>query len=230
MTRDMRPVSRRRQRPLLRKFTHVPTRMKPVHQLSDDEFAALAHEAARLPGAPQTWLEAALGLWPEPSAQPLREAARAALRVIHAALRFDSWAQPSVALGMRSAGMHTSGSEVRHLVLGCENRDIDLRIAREAERQGSEHFTISGQVLGPGDAGSVELRNADGSELRNADGVVLRGDANHESLSATLDDLGEFQLRSVRAGTYVLSLRFGHDEVVLPPIQIGPGSTEAAVP
>lgn len=218
----MRPVSRRRQRPLLRKFTHVPTRMKPVHQLSDDEFAALAHEAARLPGAPQTWLEAALGLWPEPSAQPLREAARAALRVIHAALRFDSRAQPSVALGMRSAGMHTSGSEVRHLVLGCENRDIDLRIAREAERQGSEHFTISGQVLGPGDAGSVELRNADG--------VVQRGDVNNESLSATLDDLGEFQLRSVRAGTYVLSLRFGHDEVVLPPIQIGPGSTEAAVP
>ncbi len=198
----------------MRKFTHVANRMKPVHQLSDDQFAALAREAARLPGAPQAWLDAAVGLWPEPDAQPLRDAARAALRVIHAALRFDSWAQPSVAQGMRSAGLQAIGGEVRHLVLGCESRDIDLRIAREAERQGIEHFTISGQVLGPGDAGSVELR----------DGV------SHTCLSATLDDLGEFQLRSVRAGTYVLSLRFGHDEVVLPPIQIGPGTNEAAVP
>ena len=174
--------------------------MKPLQSLGDDQFAALAHEAARLPDAPQAWVEAAVDLWPAHSARG-RDVARAALRLVAAVLKFDSWAQPAVAFGMRSAA-----TEARHLVLGCENRDIDLRIAREARRPGHESFVVSGQVLGPGESGVLELRRDDSTD----------------PMSTILDDLGEFRLGDVRAGTYVLSLRFGHEQVVLPPITIGP--------
>jgi hypothetical protein len=180
--------------------------MKPLEQLSDDELAALAERASRLEDAPKAWIDAAMALWVAPVAPAsVSDVARAALRVLHAVVRFDSWAQPAVALGMRSGA-----SNVRHLVLGSEGRDIDLRIAPSAAKPLEEAaaYSISGQVLGPGDDGIVELRG-------NADIT------NEPFKRAALDDMGEFRIEGVVPGTYVLSLRFGTDEVVLPAIEVG---------
>ena len=33
--------------------------------------------------------------------------------------------------------------------------------------------------------------------------------------------MGEFRLEGIRRGTYVLTLRLGEDEIVLPPIDVG---------
>lgn len=170
--------------------------MKPFQQLSDDEFAALAHRATRLEDAPQAWVDAAIALWPAPSTAS--DVLRAALRVVHAVLRFDSWAQPALAHCMRAGA-----SDVRHLVLGTEGRDVDLRIAPSTDRPAS--YALSGQVLGPGDHGVLEVRSP-----------------TQPSMRTTLDDLGEFRLDGVAAGTYVLSLRFGSEELVLPAIDVGP--------
>ena len=174
--------------------------MKPLDTLSDDEFAHLAQRAARLPDAPPDLVRAAIELWPARQAASLSEVARSALRLITAVLSFDSWAQPPVALGMRALA-----SDTRHLLFSAMGRDIDLRISPAAE-----HFALSGQILGPDEAGMVEL-------------ATQRGDGQTEcgAYVASLDELGEFRLDGVRGGTYRLTLRMGRDEIVLPPIDVG---------
>ena len=174
--------------------------MKPFDKLSDDEFAHLAQRAAKLPDAPPALVRAAVALWPARPAASLSEVARSALRLITAVLSFDSWAQPPVALGMRSLA-----SDTRHLLFSAMGRDIDLRISPAAE-----HYALSGQILGPDEAGMVELSTEPGGG--NADGGAY---------IASLDELGEFRLDGVRGGTYRLTLRMGSDEIVLPPIEVG---------
>jgi hypothetical protein len=115
---------------------------------------------------------------------------------IAAALSFDSWAVPSLALGVRSLNLDN-----RHLLYSAQGRDIDVRITLAADR-----FDLSGQILGPDETGEVELINQRDSARR----LVTR-----------LDDLGEFRLDGVDRGTYLLMLRVGNDEIVLPPIVIG---------
>ena len=39
--------------------------------------------------------------------------------------------------------------------------------------------------------------------------------------------LGEFRLEGMRRGTYVLTLRMGDDEIVLPPIEVGERRADA---
>ena len=89
------------------------------------------------------------------------------LRTLQAALSFDSWAQPSLALGMRS-----TATELRHLLYSVDGRDIDLRVVPS----GAE-FAISGQVLGPDEHGVVEL--------------APEGIGGRTPLFAALDALGE---------------------------------------
>lgn len=163
--------------------------------LSDDDLAAAARAAVRaLPDAPDAWVQRAIGLFPA-AASPLAAAAGSALRLLQAVLSFDSWAQPALAAGMRSAAVHT-----RHLLYSVEGRDIDLRVSPEGEA-----YTLAGQVLGPDDAGTLTLAAEDG---------VAR--------EAVLDPMGEFRLEGLAAGRYAVTLRLAADEVRLPPLDVGP--------
>lgn len=173
--------------------------MKPLDPLDDDDH--LAHQlrrAAELPDAPATLIRQATALMPVQPMVSLSDLAHSALRLVSAVLSFDSWAQPPVALGMRGGA-----AETRHLLFSAQGRDIDLRISPAAG-----HFALSGQILGPDEAGVVELEPQPG--------------AGDDARSTALDTLGEFRLDGVRGGTYRLTLRVGGDEIVLPPIEVGP--------
>ena len=174
--------------------------MKPVDRLTDDEFLSLVQLASALPDAPAELIRLAIGLWPAHRATSLKEAAQAALRLVTAVLTFDSWARPSVALGMRAGS-----SDTRHLLFSAMGRDIDLRISPAADQ-----FALTGQILGPDDAGVIELATHadDGPEVPDA-------------RTAVLDAFGEFRLEGVQTGTYRVTLRMGHDTIVLPPIVVG---------
>jgi hypothetical protein len=170
--------------------------MKPIHDLSDDEWLQLVQRAAALPDAPEALIRAALDLWPARQPSAVARAATTLRRVV-AVLSFDSWAAPAVAAGMRALP-----SEVRQLLFTAMGRDIDLRIAPQGGR-----FALAGQVLGPDETGSLELAGSAGEASA--------------ALGAEIDALGEFRLDGVGRGTYRLTLRVGGDEIVLPPIEVG---------
>ena len=188
--------------------------MKPIDSLTDDDFAELVQRAAQLPDAPPAVLRAAIELWPR--AQPaVRNSLGETLgHIIHAVLSFDSWARPTVAFGMRSAV-----SDTRQLLFSANGRDVDLRINHAADT-----FSLTGQVLGPDESGTVELaadtRSVD-SGAESADSYSDDGKTLINSRVASLDELGEFRLDNIGAGTYRLTLRMGGDEIVLPPIIVG---------
>ncbi len=171
--------------------------MNRFSALSDDELAVLAGRARReLPDAP-TWLvESALSMWRSPVAKP------SLVQRIAAALSFDSWAvQPALAL--RSAM-----PAARHLLFTAQGRDVDLRVsATDPANRPPTRFAIAGQVLGPGLGGTVSLARAD-----SAPGAT--------AVEVALDDFGEFQVADLAAGTYVMTVRIGDDEIVLPPIDV----------
>lgn len=169
--------------------------MTPEHLPPDDALALLAHRACRaLPDAPPALLHAALALW---QAQPATAPLAAALRRVAAVLRFDSWALPPQALGMRGPA---DGS--RHLLFSAEGRDVDLRITRHP----GGGWSLSGQVLGPDETGQILLQPA-GDQA-----------ASHR---ASLDSLGEFHLDGVAAGPWRLSLETADTLVELPDIDLG---------
>ena len=174
--------------------------MKPLDRLSEDEFAQLVQRASQLPDAPPALLRAAIGQWDAAQPSVLQAVAQAVLKRVAAALTFDSWSSGSLAFGMRA-----TPSDTRHLLFTAMDRDIDVRITPAAG-----HFALTGQILGPDESGVVELAKAssDGGET----GSVK---------VASLDALGEFRLEGVTGGTYVLTLRLGTDEIVLPPIKVG---------
>jgi hypothetical protein len=168
--------------------------MKSPDQITDDEFAPLVRQAADLPDAPAEMLMAASQLF---SAPTLRSTARAATRLLAAALRFDSWAAAPLAFGMRS-----QPDDIRHLLFSAMGRDIDLRIASSKAQ-----FVVTGQILGPDESGRAEL-------------TAQRGSSAHKRV-APIDELGEFHLDNIERGTYMLTLHMGGDEIVLPPIEVG---------
>ena len=171
--------------------------MKPFETLSDPEFIAAARRAVRtLADAPVDWQKTAIALWPA-APSIWAQAAGAVLRRLQAALSFDSWAQPAPAPGMRS-----TATELRHLLYSVDGRDIDLRVVPVGAV-----FNVSGQVLGPDEQGVIELAS--------------EGLGKRIAHVAALDSLGEFRIDGVRAGTYVLTLRLGPDEIVLPAIEVG---------
>jgi len=190
--------------------------MKPIDSMSDDDFTEFVQRAVCLPDAPPAVLQTAIDLWPKARPTTLGSLVETAGQVIHAMLNFDSWASPAVAFGMRSAG-----SDKRHLLFSAGERDVDLRI-----NQVDGAFSITGQVLGPDEAGTIELAadsDTPGSETDSAGGEQGDPDSG-QSLSGSrvtsLDELGEFFLDGIHAGTYRLTLRMGSDEIVLPPIVV----------
>jgi hypothetical protein len=169
--------------------------MKPDDQLTDEDFASLVPRAAAMADAPTNLIRAAEDLGPR--ADALGGLAGAATRLLAAALRFDSWAGAPLAFGMRALP-----SDTRHLLFSAMGRDIDLRIT-----PAEAHFALAGQILGPDEAGRVELTPQAGQ----GEGRRI----------AAIDELGEFRLDDVHSGTYRITLRMGGDEIVLPPIEVG---------
>ena len=174
--------------------------MKPVEHLSEDEFSQLVRRAVALPDAPPALVRAAIRQWHAREASTLHAAGASILNRIVAALSFDSWAAAPAAFGVRSVP-----SDTRHLLFTAKGRDIDVRITPTAE-----HFALTGQILGPDDSGAIELVPAGGD-----------GTAPAASRTAALDELGEFRIDGIHRGAYVLTLRLGDDEIVLPPIDVG---------
>lgn len=175
--------------------------MKPLDSLTDDEFdKELRRAVTTLPDAPAALQRAAMDLFPAaPRASLLGAAAQVVQSVrqqLQAVLTFDSWATPALASGMRSAA-----SSTRYLLYSVKGRDIDLRITPSASG-----YEVAGQVLGPDEAGQVELRAA-------AEGGSAQ--------VAAMDDMGEFRIDGVRRGSYLFTLRVGADEIVLPPVEVG---------
>ena len=173
--------------------------MKRIQNLSDDEFSELVRRAAALPDAPDALVRAAIDLFPARDSPTLGQVARAAVNRVLASLAFDSWA-PAPVLAVRGVP-----SETRQMLFSASGRDIDLRVIPAAGQ-----FALSGQVLGPDRAGTVELTVAEGDEVG---ATTLR--------TAPLDDLGEFRLDGLQAGRYTLLLRVVDADIELPPIDIG---------
>ena len=183
--------------------------MKPIKNLTEDEFAELLQKALRLPDAPTEVVQAAIDLWPNTRADASGKLIETAIQTVQAVLSFDSWAQPALALGVRS-----TATDKRHLLFSAGERDVDLRIDREADA-----FSISGQILGPDESGTVEL--ATDSESSRSDVQADDPQRPREGRMTTLNHLGEFHLSAIEAGTYRLTLRLGPDEVTLRPIFVG---------
>jgi len=179
--------------------------MKPFDQLTDDELLRHAREAAALPDAPPGLIRKAIAHFDAARPATLADAARALARRIEAALTFDSWAAAPAALGVRAA----AAADTRHLLYSAQGRDIDVRISPAAN-----YFALTGQILGPDEAGTIELASIE------AAGAEQSGAPSGTKVT-TLDALGEFRLEGIPGGSYVLTLRLGDDEIVLPPIELG---------
>jgi hypothetical protein len=200
--------------------------MKPLDRLTDDEWLHVVWRAVSLREPPEPLMQAVIALWHHERRwrAPARPAA-SLRRALVAALTFDSWATPAFASGMRALP-----SDVRHLVFTAEAHDIDLRITPSARRlpvrppspragpalragrhrygewPGDSPCALAGQILGPEAAGRVELAVQPGSVLTRV---------------ASLGALGEFRFDDVPRGTYRLTVRLNHDEISLPPIEVG---------
>lgn len=173
--------------------------MKPIEQLNEEEFAGLVSRAVTSPDAPAHVIRSAVGLWATARQPTLTDLAGGLLTRVRAALSFDSWLLAPLASGMRS-----STSEARHLLFSADGRDIDVRISRSAA-----DFALTGQILGPDEAGICELRSSRIGAPDDAPRV------------AVLDALGEFRLDGLQRGFYTMTFRFGRQCVELPPIEIG---------
>ena len=109
-----------------------------------------------------------------------------------ASLSFDSF-NATPAFGFRSAQ-----ATARQLIFSAGDIDVDIRIAAKDDR-----YVVSGQVLGTECAsGELQLQNESVKE------------------SASLNDLCEFTLAPVAAGTYSLRLRLAEMEVDFPEIEL----------
>ena len=115
------------------------------------------------------------------------------LRRIVAALSFDSNANLTPAFGVRS-GQSTS----RQLLYSAEENDIDIRLTPE-----NENWIISGQVLGQDCVGGR---------------IELEGQG--ERAAVELNEMCEFTLPAVGAGSYALRLRLGSAEIEIPQLEL----------
>ncbi len=181
--------------------------MKPLHEHDDAELLARLMQArAELPPVPDAWRERALAAFaahaavaPGAPAQVLGAAA-ALVQGVLATLRFDSWAQPALAAGLRAVRPAT-----RHLLFSADGRDLDLRITPEGDG-----FVLTGQVLGPDERGLIALSSLDGQ------GGACQGE---------LDEFGEFRLANVAAGRYRLQLLTAGARVLVDPLEVGAAQT-----
>ncbi|MGL4230681.1 MAG: hypothetical protein ACRDAM_20045 [Casimicrobium sp.] len=177
--------------------------MKPISELSDEEFLALARESATLRDAPNQWVNGAVGLWAAREKAANGQAGNVISEIverIRAVLSVDSWALTPLASGLRSMP-----SQTRHLLFSAQGRDVDLRINPSANA-----FALSGQVLGPDEFGAVEVAKDDEQSVGARSARIV-----------TFDGFGAFTLNDVAPGTYYLTLRMHRTVIELPPIRVG---------
>lgn len=174
------------------------------HPPADDEDLARAlQESRRLLDAPDAVLQRAIQLFeaqarPAVAAEPAAPAAPVApgrWRRLVASLAFDSAALSPPALGLRAAATKT-----RQLLYAADGRDVDLRVETSAD---GRSFVISGQVLGPDEAGVTELRCAE------------------QAFTATWNELCEFRFAPIGPGPCTLTLRAADWELELPTLSAG---------
>lgn len=113
-------------------------------------------------------------------------------RRVLAVLHFDS-AQRPLALGARAGRLGA-----RQLLFLGAGHELDLRIA-----PADTLWAMTGQLLGPTDAGEVLLQ-----------GVAA-------TRHGVLNELGEFTLPPVPAGSYILSVRMGDLDLDVPEVTVG---------
>jgi len=131
------------------------------------------------------------------SARPARESLAAGfLRRVVASLSFDSRA-PGLAFGVRAG---QTADAPRQLIFGAGELDVDLRLAPVAEG-----WAVSGQVLGQCAGGWAELGGASGEA---------------GAARAELNELCEFALTPVPAGSYTLRLSLGDLLVEIPDLDL----------
>lgn len=189
--------------------------MKPIDQLTDDEWLALVQRAIAMPDVPPHLLQRALDLWQQrPGARPKAvDEGRPALQRWLAVLAFDSWVAAPVAAGMRALP-----SEVRQLLFSADGCDIDLRVApRGAAAVATTDFTLSGQLLGPFTEGRIEITGMAG------DGAALPG-----TKVVPVEPLGEFHVDGIQPGSYRITVRLGDTEIELPLLDVGPQAAGAS--
>jgi hypothetical protein len=177
--------------------------MTRLEQLSDADLTTMLQRARALPDAPAAWVDRAIAMFPtQPRAEPLARQVGRVLQQVVASLRIDSWApQPGLAMALRS----TANLETRHLLFNAAGRDIDLRISTAGQG-----FEVCGQILGPDETGAVALVRLPRPDLSSNETHMVR-----------VDDLGEFRIGGLSAGTFALTFRMGDDEITLPPIELG---------
>ena len=159
--------------------------------LTDNELQRLLPQALALPDAPADWIQRAMDAF---------EASPPLLQRLLAVLRFDSWAQPALALRRAVA-------PERHLIFSTPVGDVELRIVPEGPA-----FTLGGQVLAAGASGWVTWTDAAAA-------------AADPSLRQDLTELGEFHLDGLPAGAVHLCLALGGQLVDLPPFDVPPPHT-----
>ena len=141
--------------------------------------------------APRDVLSGVLGMFRARRADA--ESAPGLLRRIVASLTFDS-SSLTPAFGVRSG----QAAPARQLLFGAGDFDVDLRLA-----EGEDGWTVSGQILGPCEGGGR-------AEMSGAGARVEAG----------LNDLCEFTLPPVPAGSYAVRLRVGDVEVEVPELSL----------
>jgi hypothetical protein len=157
----------------------------------DAELDAALRRSRVLEDAPEPVIQRVLDLWQRPASPAV---APGPLRRLVAALSFDSAGLTPGAVGLRG------GSSTRQLLFSADGRDIDLRI----EAGAGATWQLSGQILGPDEAGTVALRCG-----------------SHQA-QAAWNELSEFRFEGLPAGMCQLTLRTADWELVLPELQIPP--------
>jgi hypothetical protein len=127
---------------------------------------------------------------------PRESLAAGILRRVVASLSFDSRA-PGLAFGVRGG---QNADAPRQLIFGAGDVDVDLRLAPVAEG-----WAVSGQVLGSCAGGWAELGGASDDE---------------SAARAELNELCEFALTPVPAGSYTLRLSLGDLLVEIPNLDL----------
>jgi hypothetical protein len=164
---------------------------------SDAALERALRDSRRLDDAPEHVIQRALNVW---QARRQSQAEPSLLQRVLAALTFDSGGASPLAFGMRSAG-----SATRQLLFSAEGHDIDLRISPAGDPP-TDHWLVSGQVLGP-----------------DSEGVVVLTDENGATAGESpLNELGEFRLPRVRTGEYTVTVRLSGREIVLPAVRVQP--------
>jgi hypothetical protein len=90
---------------------------------------------------------------------------------------------------------------------------VFVAFRRPAAAGSCRHVAQTGRILGPDEAGIVELASVQDA----ADGAV------YGTKMTTLDALGAFRLAGIPGGAYVRTLRLGDDQIALRPIELGAG-------